>query len=291
MEELGKIGIESIIGIPLSKVKWDSVEKRIKEQDENRIDMEVLGVAGPNVYFKDKELSRALAQITNDELSEICKKYPNRFGSLASIPLVDMKYAIEELNRVVDKLRIDGIIVGTEINGKPLESEGFHPFFEEINRKKVPIFLHPMQPRGYEFMKDYQTSSIIGLPFETTLTATKMVLSGLFEKYKNIQMVLPHLGGAIPFLHARIDLSFQTYEAARKGLGEIGKLPSDYLKKLYYDTTTSHPSGLLCTYQLVGAEHILFGTDFPFTRGFRIPLSIELIEKSNLTEEEKENFL
>ena len=100
-------------------------------------------------------------------------------------------------------------------------------------------------------------------------------------------MVLPHLGGAIPFLYPRIDLGFQTYETARRGIKDTGKLPSDYLKRLYYDTTTSYQSTFLFTYQLVGADHILFGTDFPYTRGFRIPLTIDVVEKSGLSEEEK----
>jgi len=288
LKEIAKFKVNSTVGVALSRVKWDSVETRIKEQDENGIDMEVLGVSAPNVYFEDKEFSRSLAQMTNDELSEMRKKYPNRFGCLASIPLVDIKYAIDELNRAIDKLRMDGILLGTNINGRPLESPEFLPFFEEVNRRKVPIILHPMDPRVPELFRDYQTGSIIGFMFETTLTVTKMVLSGLFEKYRDIQMVLPHLGGTLPFLYPRIDLGFQTYEAARKGIGETGKLPSDYLKRLYYDTTTSYNSTFLFTYQFAGADHLLFGTDFPYTRGFRIPLTIDVVEKSGLTEEEKE---
>ena len=287
LKALAKAKVDSTVGISLSKVKWDSAEVRIKEQDENGIDVEVLGVSTPNVYFEDKELSLALAQMTNEGLSEICRKYPNRFGCLANIPLVDTKYAIDELNRATDELKMDGILLGTNISGRPLESEEFLPIFEEINRKKIPVFLHPMDPRAPEHFRDYQTATIVGFALETTLTVTKMVLSGLFEKYPNIQMVLPHLGGAIPFLYPRIDLGFQTYETARKGIKDTGKLPSDYLKRLYYDTTTSYQSTFLFTYQLVGADHILFGTDFPYTRGFRIPLTIDVVEKSGLGEEEK----
>jgi aminocarboxymuconate-semialdehyde decarboxylase len=290
LKEIAKFKVNSTVGVALSKVKWDSVETRIKEQDENGIDMEVLGVSAPNVYFEDKEFSRTLAQMTNDELSEICRKYPNRFGCLGSIPLVDIKYAIDELNRAIDKLGMDGILLGTNIIGKPLESPEFLPFFEEINKKKIPVILHPMDPRAPELFRDYQTGSIVGFMFETTLTVTKMVLSGLFEKCPNIQMVLPHLGGTIPFLYPRIDLGFQTYEGARKGIGETGKLPSDYLKGFYYDTTTSYNSTFLLTYQFAGADHLLFGTDFPYTRGFRIPMTIDVVEKSGLTEEEKEKI-
>jgi predicted TIM-barrel fold metal-dependent hydrolase len=288
LKELIKVGVVNTVGVNLSKVVWDSAESRIAEMNEIGIDVEVLGVSTPNVYFSDKELSLSLAQMTNDGLSEICRKYPNRFACLASIPLVDMKYAMEELNRATDKLGMDGILLGTNILGKPLDSEEFIPIFEEINRRKIPIFLHPMDPRASELFKDYHMASVVGFVFETTLTVTKIVLSGFFKNYPDIQMVLPHLGGTIPFLHARIDLSFQTYEAARKGIGEIGQLPSDYLKRFYYDTATSYTSSLLCTYQFAGADHILFGTDFPYTRGFRIPLSIDVIEKSGLIEEEKE---
>jgi len=288
LKELIKVGVVNTVGVNLSKVVWDAAESRIAEMNATGIDVEVLGVSSPNVYFTDKELSLSLAQMTNDGLSEICRKYPNRFACLASIPLVDMKYAMEELNRATDKLGMDGILLGTNVLGKPLDSEEFIPIFEEINRRKIPLLLHPMDPRASELFKDYHMASVVGFVFETTLTVTKMVLSGFFKNYPDIHMVLPHLGGTIPFLHARIDLSFQTYEVARKGIGEIGQLPSDYLKRFYYDTTTSYTSSLLCAYQFAGADHILFGTDFPYTRGFRIPLSIGVIEKSGLMEEEKE---
>lgn len=290
LKELKKAGVDSTVGVHLSKVVWDSSERRIAEMDETGVDVEVLGVSSPNVYFADKELSLSLAQMTNDGLNEICRKYPHRFACLASLPLVDIKYAMEELNRVMDKLGMDGILLGTNINGKGLDSEEFIPIFEEINRRKIPIFLHPMDPRTYELFKDYHMASMVGFVFETTLTVTKMVLSGLFKKYPDIQMVLPHLGGTIPFLYPRIDLTFQTYESARKGIGEAGQLPSDYLKGFYYDTTTSYRSTFLFIYQLVGADHLLFGTDFPYTRGFRIPLTIDVVEKSDLREEEKEKI-
>lgn len=290
LKELLKRGVDNTVGVPLSKVKWDSLDIRLTDQEKNGIDIELLGVSSPNVYFKDKELSLSLAQMTNDELADICRKYPDRFGCLASLPLVNMQYAVDELNRAVNKLKMDGVVLGTNIDGRGLESPEFLSIFEEIQKKKVPIFLHPMHPRGSEYMQDYQTLSIVGFVFETTLTVTKMVLSGLFERFPDLKMVLPHLGGTIPFLQARIDLGFQTYEAARVSIGKTGKLPSDYFKKLYWDTTTSYPSSLLCTHQLVGADHILFGTDYPYTRGFRMPLSIEVIEKSDLSGEEKEKI-
>lgn len=288
--ELKKFGVEDVVGIPLSQIKSDSVDMRIRDMDESGIAVQILGLSAPNVYFQDKEFSLALAQMINDELREICVKYPDRFCCLASIPLVDMKYTLRELDRAIDKLGMDGISLGTNIDGKPIESEEFLPFFEEINRKKVPVFLHPMHPRGSEFMRDYHTAAIIGFLFETTLSVTKMVLSGLFEKYPEFPMILAHLGGTIPFLYKRIDMGFQQREAARKGIGETGKLPSDYLKKLYYDATDSHPSALQCTHQLVGEDHMVFGTDYPFSRGIRLPRGIEVIEKSDFTEEVKEKI-
>jgi len=229
--------------------------------------------------------------LVNDELREIRDRHPDRFACLGSIPLTDLGYAIQELKRVSEHLRMDGIILGTHVCGEGLDSKRFYPFFEEANKLNIPVFIHPMDPRGdEELYKEFQTSSTVGFTFETTLVITKMVLGGFFETFPNIKMVLPHLGGTIPFLRARIDLAFKTYEHCRAAIGRTGKLPSDYLKLLYYDTTTSDWASLFCTYQLAGSGQILFGTDNPYTRGFRIPLSIDLIEESKLNESEKENI-
>jgi predicted TIM-barrel fold metal-dependent hydrolase len=293
LQELEKHGINRTVGIPLSTVKWESAKARIEQQDRSGTDMEVMAVSTPNVYFDDKELSLALAQMSNDALSEICRKYPDRFGSLASIPLVDMKYALDELDRCIDRLGMDGVCLGTNINGKPLESDEFLPIFEAINSKRVPVFLHPMHPRIAQFIEEYQMVSMLGFPFETTMTVVKMVLSGLFEKYPDMRMVLPHAGGTIPFLHGRIEQSFQDYEPARKAIGKTGKLPSDYLKNLYFDTAISFEAALRCTYQLVGAGHMLFGTDHPYTKqspALNRSRTIEIIENSGFSEEEKEQI-
>lgn len=291
VKELAKHGIDNTAGIPLLTV--ESAEARIEEQKQNGIDMEVMSLSNPSVYFEDKELSRALAQIANDELSEICERYPDRFGSVASIPLVDMKYALDELDRCVDILGMDGICLGTNIVGKPLESEEFLPIFEAINRKRVPVFLHPTRGRIAQFVQEYQMSTMIGFVFETTITVVKMVLSGLFEKYPNIRMVLPHSGGTIPFLHGRIDSTFLNWEAARKGIGTTGKLPGDYLKNLYYDTAITNGSALVNTYQFVGAGQMVFGTDHPYTEKsqmFNHSRSIEIIENADFSEQEKEQI-
>jgi aminocarboxymuconate-semialdehyde decarboxylase len=107
-------------------------------------------------------------------------------------------------------------------------------------------------------------TAILHLPFETTECVTRMIFAGLFERHPGLSVILPHSGGTLPFLFSRIDLGFKSYRECRE---RISKLPSEFLKDFYYDTAVSYGRPTLhCTADLVGAERLMFGTDYPFQR-------------------------
>jgi len=139
MEELNKIGVGDEGGVGVKISAWENTEKRIAEMDSLGVDVQVLALSAPNVYFPDERLSRALAQMTNDFIAEIAKHHPERFLSLASIPLTNLDHAMVELERTIDELKMDGIALGTNVNQRPLSDDLFLPFFEEIDRRKVPV--------------------------------------------------------------------------------------------------------------------------------------------------------
>jgi aminocarboxymuconate-semialdehyde decarboxylase len=266
--------------------EWNS-EKRIRDMDEGELDMQILSLSWPNVYFQDEDISLKIAITTNDYLSKICKEYPDRFRFFASIPLVNVEYGIKELNRVVNLFGMSGITIGSNVLGKPLNSREFFQFYEEVNRLGLSIFLHPMTPAGVDVMKEYMLIPLQGFVFETTLAATRMVFSGIFERYKNINLILPHLGGTLPFLFERINFGFDGYPSCREN---ISISPTEYFKKFYYDTALGfHKPAFKCTYDSVGVEHILFGTDYPMGKGF-IQKSISYIESLGLSDEERDKI-
>lgn len=261
--------------------------KRIRQMDEARVDVQVLSLSTPNVYFASDEDSLTLARMTNDHLSALCDEYPDRFMCLASVPLNNVKHAIEELHRAIHELRMNGLIIGSNINRRPLNSPEFRPFFKEVDELGLAVLVHPMTPAGVELMYEYGLAPLIGFVFDTTLAITRMVYSGMMEEYPSIKFVVAHLGGAIPYLLERIDNGYRAYPECRENLSA---LPSEYLKELYYDTVSFHEPALMCAYQTVGAEHMVLGSDYPHVIG-SMSESVSSIVGLQLPQEEKAKML
>jgi len=295
IKELKRIGAGDEGGIGIKIPEWSSSEERLEKMDSLGIDIQVISLSAPNVYFKDDELSKALAQMTNDFISEVCKKHPRRFLSFASVPLNNIRDAIDELDRAINDLQMDGIVLGTNVNGRSIADDQFLPFFEELDRLRIPIALHPMRAIGEDLMppEDVKLAipSNVGFLFETTRTIAQMTFKGTFEKYKGLTFILPHSGGAIPFVYPRWDISYRSRPASHP-LRKIQNPPGHYLKRHYYDIALSYyPSSLRCTIDLASVEHVLFGTDAPYTLyDFRAKETIEKIEKSDLSREEREKI-
>jgi len=210
-----------------------SPEQRISDMDRIGIDIQVLTLSNPNVYFSTRKRNLTLAKITNDYFADLCQRYAHRFIGFigfASVPLDDPEDAIEELHRSAKDLGLKGVVLGSNINGKHLHSKAFWPFYEEVNRLELPIIIHPMVPAYTEPMVEFSLVPLVGFLVDTTLSVAKVVFSGLFEKYPNLCLILPHLGGVLPFLFERMDNGYRAYAECRE---HVRELPSDYLKKFY----------------------------------------------------------
>ena len=280
---LSKKGTEEVlfsadIPIPL----WDSAEKRLAKMDELGIDMEVLSTTLPPQSFGDAADLR-LAQMTNDFNAGLCNTYPKRFKAFANVPLFHPKNAVKELHRAINDLGFVGIATGTFISRIPLTSPEYLPFLEEVNRMKLPIHIHPSLPIGIDILRQYKLGGLLGFLFETTLTATKMVFDGVFEKFPDIALILSHFGATIPFLYQRVDDGYKGFPDIREN---IPKLPSEYFKRFYYDTASSFTrSTFMCTYDFVGPERVVFGTDDPYARNRLIEIKIRQLGELGLSDE------
>jgi aminocarboxymuconate-semialdehyde decarboxylase len=261
-----------------------SVEERIADMDAAGVDAQALSLSIPNVYFEDVGKSVYLAQMSNDIYADICRKYPNRFIALASVPMNDSTLAIEELRRAVDHLGMRGLVLGANVRGKPLHSEEFLPLFEEMNRRNLTLFIHPMIPIGIEALEQFDMAASIGYLFDTTTAIAGMVFRGIFEMNQNIKVILPHLGAVIPYIVGRIDASFRTRPECRQ---YISSPPSEYFKRFYYDTVNYHVPALRCAIETVGAAKLVMGSDYPFGLG-SMSKSVSTIQSLGLSEEEEE---
>ena len=292
IDELKKVGIDESGGIGVFMVPWTSAEKRIESMDKLGVDIQFLSISTPGTYFSDEGLNLALAQMTNDYLADICKQSPNRFMSFASIPPPNTKDATGELDRAINELGMDGIFLGTHINGQSLVYDGFIPFYEELNARKTKVAIHPMIPIYHNIMPvgymEYGISFSVAFLFETSMAVTQMAFKGIFERFPDITFILPHSGGAIPFIYPRIDVGYESRPPSHP-MRQIPHPPSYYFKKLYYETAFSYsPSSLRCTLDLAGVDHLLFGMDYPYSYGPFARDSIKKIEDFGFSEEEKE---
>jgi len=240
------------------------VSKRLEDMDRTGIDVEVVSLSTPNVFFTDARHQPEVARMINDSYADLIARHPKRFKGFASIPMDAPDAALAELHRVIDDLKLNGVVLLSNIGGRPLTSPQYRPFFEEANRLGLCIFLHPMLPSNSESFQEYVLGPIIGFPFDTTLAVARMCYDGMFEDFKDIRWIIGHLGGAVPYLMERMDNGFRDFADCRQ---KIDKLPSVYLKQLYYDTVSFSEHSLTMVKNMVGADHMVMGSDYPHLLG------------------------
>ena len=262
------------------------VSKRLEDMDRVGIDVEVVSLSTPNVFFADADHQPAVARTINDSYAELIAQHPARFKGFASIPMDAPDAALHELHRAIDELKLNGVILLSNIGGRPLTSPDYRPFFEEANRMKLCIFLHPMIPAASDAFREYVLGPIVGFPFDTTLAVARMCYDGMFAELPDIRWIIGHLGGAVPYLMERMDNGFRDFADCRV---KIDQLPSVYLKRLYYDTVAFSPHTLTMVREMVGADHMVMGSDYPHLLG-SIDRAVSSIESLEISETEKQQM-
>ncbi len=266
--------------------------------------MHVLTLSSPAVEeFSSSEDSVAFAKLANDEMAELVLKHPDRFpAAVAALPMNNVDVALRELERAIGDLHFRGIQVNTSINGKPLDAEEFWPIYEKMSQYNLPIWIHPMrfveQPDyPSEKKSKYMIFHVFGWPYETAAAVTRLIFSGVLEKYPNLKFITHHAGGMIPFLDERIKGAYDHAEMLRgaKYKRNLTRAPIDYFKMIYYDTAIyGNSSGLMCTRAFCGTDHMLFGTDFPYDSQFGeryTRQTLEAIDGMDICVEEKWKIL
>jgi aminocarboxymuconate-semialdehyde decarboxylase len=238
---------------------------RLDAMDAAGIDIAVLSLSTPNLFFLPAEAQPDLARRMNDAYAAAVAAHPTRLKAFASIPMDSPDAALAELHRALDELRLNGVILLSNIGGRPLTDPAYRPFFAEADRMDLCVFLHPMIPAtGQESLREFVLGPIVAFPFDTTLAVARMCYAGLFREYPRIRWIIAHAGGAIPWLMERIDSGYRDFAENRE---HIDELPSRYLTRLYYDTVTFSPHNLTMLRDLVGADHMVMGSDFPHLLG------------------------
>jgi len=262
------------------------VAQRIADMDRVGIDVEVVSLSTPNVFFADAQRQPEIARIVNDAYAELIAKHPARFKAFASIPMDAPDEALKELQRAINDLKLNGVILLSNIGGKALTSPEYRPFFEEANRMKLCILLHPMLPANADPFREYVLGPIVGFMFDTTLAVARMCFDGVFRDLPDIRWIVAHLGGAVPYLMERMDNGWRDFAECR---AKIDELPSTYLKRLYYDTVNFNSHMLMMVREMIGADHMVMGSDYPHLLG-SIERSVSSIENLDIPQAEKDRI-
>src|SRR5688572_13340341 len=239
---------------------------RIRAMDEAGVDIAIVTLTSPNVYWGSAKISLAAAQLVNDDMAARQRQYPDRIRFMCSLPWQHAKLAVKELKRACDELGAVGVMVLANIDGVSLTDRKFSSVWKEIDKRGLPVLVHPSAPPGtaeLDVMR-YNLIASVGFMFDTSLAVARMIFDGFFDRYPSLKLIASHGGGALPYIAGRLDICFDNMPACRE---RISSKPSTYLKKIYYDSVVFQMESLELALKVGGDGNVLYGSDYPHNIG------------------------
>lgn len=259
----------ALMGMPAgSAARWENPAlligpDRLRIMDEQGIDMEALSI-NPFWYSADRDLAGRVIEIQNEQLAALCAKYPERFVAFATVALQHPDLAAKQLEEG-KKLGLRGAAIGGHVNADELSSPKFDPFWAKAEELEAPIFIHP---QGIpELQKRFQgngyLSNVIANPLETTIALSHLIFDGTLDRFPNLKICAAHGGGYLPSYSARSDHGCAT--SPKDCDPAMPKQhPSEYLRRLYFDSLVFTPEALRHLAAECGSSQIVMGTDWPY---------------------------
>jgi aminocarboxymuconate-semialdehyde decarboxylase len=236
-----------------------------KEQDAAGVDITVFG----NNWIRSPDGAEPLRVVRefNEHAAELTAKYPKRLLGLACSVPFDDDQILKETERAIQQYKLKGIMINSSVNGEYLDSPRAASFFQLVSDLEVPLFVHPPKfTIGNEKMEMFRLPEMLGRPFDTTLSLTRFIFTGGFERFPKLKMVCAHVGGALPMLPGRYGFGYELRSDMSFGPWEpdvMTRPPATYLKQLYFDTVCYHPPAVQCAIDTIGIEQVVFGSDSP----------------------------
>ncbi|HJS32779.1 MAG TPA: amidohydrolase family protein [Alphaproteobacteria bacterium] len=238
---------------------------RIERMNEAKVDMAIVSLTCPNVYWGGPEISLEAARIVNDDMAAAQNEYPSRLRFLCSLPWEYPNFAVAELGRACDKGAV-GVMVLANVAGKTLTDPLFAPVWQEIDRRALPVLVHPTAPPGTPdmAMREFNLIASIGFMFDTSLAVARIIFDGFLDRYPNLKLIVSHAGAALPYLVGRLDKCFDNMNACRT---RTQTPPHEYMRRLYFDSVTYRPESLAMCIDVGGDDRVLYGSDYPHNIG------------------------
>ncbi|MGH6879142.1 MAG: amidohydrolase family protein [Rhizomicrobium sp.] len=233
-------------------------------------------------YWTNDAVARDLMELENESLAAVVGRSPTRFHALGTVMLQDVPAAVRECEHI-KLLGLRGIEIGSNVNGISLDETRFWPFYEAAEALGLSILIHPADVTGKERMADYHLRNLVGFPFDTTLTAAKLIFSGLLDRFPRLRICLGQAGGFLPYIIGRLDAGFRARPECRRNIAEP---PSAYLRRFYFDTIIHSPESSRFLIEVAGSDRVMLGTDFPFDMGAASPVE-EIENQPALSEQQR----
>ncbi|HZD74617.1 MAG TPA: amidohydrolase family protein [Actinomycetota bacterium] len=245
-------------------VAFHDMEARLASMDDLAVEHAVVSIA-PTLflYWADPTETIDFCRAANDSLARFAAASGGRVTAVATLPMQAPDAAVKELHRAVGELDLVGAEIGPAVEGTPLDHPAMRPVLNAASELRVPLILHPYYVGPRQGLSDFYLVNLIGNPLETTVCAARLILSGTLDELERLELVLMHGGGYLPYQIGRLDHGHLVRPEARA----CRRPPSAYLDRFAYDTLTHAPRPLEFLVDLVGAERVVFGTDFPFDMG------------------------
>ena len=273
--EVGHDGGVVVAGRPLPMPLRQSLvdrDARLAAMDRSGIDIQVLSPwIDLTAYRLDPEAGARWSRLLNVALAGEAASHPDRFLALGTVPLQSPEAAVAELRFAVDELGMVGVEIGTRVGDVDLVSARLDPFFEEAARLRCLLLLHPLDPLPGIDLGSHFLHNIVGRPAETTIAVARLLLAGLFERHPHLEMCVVHGGGFLPYQIGRMHRAW----VARPEIvaSELRTPPRQALRQLSFDTVLHEPAAIRYLVDVVGADRVMLGSDYPFEMGDPDPVA------------------
>jgi len=240
-------------------------ERRIANMNKARVDIAITSLSCPNAYWGSPEVSLKAARLMNEDMARAQKTWPDRIRYFASLPWQHEALALQELKRACDDGAV-GVMVLANIDGKALTDSRFENIWKEIDRRALPVLVHPSAPPGVAAMgmHEFQLTAPIGFTFDTSLAIARCIFDGFLDRFPNLKLIASHGGGALPYLVGRLDICWDNIPAARAKTDEP---PRNYMRRIYVDSVVFRQDVLDMCVSVCGTDNVLYGSDYPHTIG------------------------
>jgi predicted TIM-barrel fold metal-dependent hydrolase len=236
--------------------------RALEEMDKNGIATAITSLGLPGVWFGGAKAARSLARACNEYAAKMVKDYPSRFGLFAALPLPDREGSLREIAYAMDVLKVDGFGLVSSYDNKWPGDAMFAPVFEELNRRKAVVFIHPAVPGCCGHLMPGIPASTIEFLFDTSRAITSLLVNGTFSRFPDIRFIFCHAGGTMPMLATRTNAFVLRHQEIAD---RVPNGVAHELKRLYYDVANStNPSSMAALMNLVPTSQMLFGSDFPY---------------------------